>query len=266
MKKKLSLAFALVLIMALVACAGQQQAASVDQSSNQSAQSGGQGGSDNQGAPANQGGSGSQGNSLNSRLAMGILELEGTSNAVTADQAKQLVPLFQQLQSIMGSFSGGNGGANGGSNATPDANATPQASAGSGSGNASDMQSLYQQIEAILTSDQIQAIEALSLSQSDVQTLMQQYNIQYTPVAGHNGGNYPTQSPEQSATRQAAQAARQTQIAANGGTPDTSGTLVPGGYSGTPGAGGLGGRGGFGGYDRLFLDPLITLLQQRAGS
>jgi hypothetical protein len=43
--------------------------------------------------------------------------------------------------------------------------------------------------------------------------------------------------------------------------------LVPGGYSGTPGVGGFGGRTGFGGgYERLFLDPLITLLQQRAGA
>jgi hypothetical protein len=157
----------------------------------------------------------------------------------------------------MGSFGNGNGGANSGdsgSNATPDANATPQAPAGSGSGNASDMQSLYQQIEAVLTSDQTQAIEALSLSQSDIQNLMQQYNIQYTPGAAQNGGNYPTQSPDQISTRQAE---RQTQEAANGGTPQP-------GFSGTPGAGGRGGFGG--GYDRLFLDPLITLLQQRAGS
>jgi len=256
MKKKLGLAFALVLIMALVACAGQQQAASVDQGSDQGAQAGGQGGANNQGAPADQSGQGGQGNTLNSHLAMGILGLEGTSNAVTADQAKQLLPLFQQLQSTMSSFSGGNGGPNGAPNGTPDANATPQAPAGSGSGNGTDLQALYQQIEGVLTTDQIQAIEQMSFSQSDVQNLMQQYNIQFTPSAGSNGGNYPTQDPNQMATRQAE---RQTQVAANGGTSQPR-------YSGTPGAGGFGGRGGFGGYDRLFFDPLITLLQQRAGS
>ena len=252
MKKILSLAFALVLVLALVACGGQQQAASVDQGSGQNIQAGGQSGTGDQG----QGAPAGQGNGLDSRLAMGILELEGTSNAVTASQAQQLLPLFQQLQSDMGSFGGGNGAPNGGPNATPDANATPQAPAGTGSGNVTDLQSLYQQIEGVLTSDQITAIEQLDLSQTDIENLMQQYNIQYTPGAGQNGSGFPTMSADQQATREVE---RQTQAAANGGTAQPA-------YSGTPGAGGFGGRGGFSGYDRLFIDPVVTLLQQRAGS
>jgi len=238
MKKILSPVIALVLALALVACGSQQPTVSADQGSGQYTQSGGQGGNSGPGS------------NLNSRLAMGILELEGTSNAVTADQAKQLLPLFQQLQSDMSNFDGGNRGPNGGSNATP------AATQETGSNNTTDLQSLYQQIEGILTSDQVSAIENLDLSQSDIQNLMQQYNIQYTPNAGSNGGNFPTQSPDQMSTRQAEQ---QTRVAANGGTSQP-------GFSGTPGAGGFAGRGGFGGYDFLFISPVITLLQQRAGS
>jgi ABC-type phosphate/phosphonate transport system substrate-binding protein len=260
MKKKLGLAIALVFVLVLVACAGQQQPASADQNS----QAGGQSSSDNQGVPTDQSGQAAgQGTSLDSRLALGILEMEGTDNAITADQAKQLLPLFQQLQSDMSNFGVGNGGPN----ATPDANATPQAPAASGANVGANLQALDQKIEMILTTDQVQAIEQMTFSQSDIASLMQKYNIQFTPGAGQNGGSYPTQDPSQMATRQAARDARQTQVAANGGTPDTSGTLVPGGYSGTPGVGGFGGRTGFGGgYERLFLDPLITLLQQRAGA
>jgi hypothetical protein len=133
--------------------------------------------------------------------------LEGTSQAVTAGEAKQLLPLWQQVQSDMGS----------------------------GSGAAPDLQSTYQQIEQDMTADQIQAIQNMSLNQSDIQTLMQNLGIQTTPNAGPGSGAFPTLSPEAQATREAR-------------------------ATGTPGARFLGG-----GFERVFVGPLIQLLQQRAG-
>jgi hypothetical protein len=108
----------------------------------------------------------------------------------------------------------------------------------------------------------------MNLTQADVQSMMQQLGIQITPGAfggaGANGGTpFPTLSADERATRTAQ---RETQVASNGGTPEAgfNGTPGAGGFNGTPGAGGFGGRGG-GGFANMFIDPLIKLLQTRAG-
>lgn len=193
----------MVFILGLAACAPKAQAA--PQSANPGAFSGTPG-------PRN---------SLESRLAAGTLKLEGTSQAVTADEAKTLLPLWQQIQTM-----------------SADTSTNP-----------ADIQAVYQKIEQAMTSDQVQAIQNLSLTQSDIQTLAQNLGLQITPI--------PTLSPEEQATRQAQRQSR------GSGTGSTGGN---GGYpSGTPGA--FSGRGGFGGFgfEQMFIDPLITLLQQRAG-
>jgi hypothetical protein len=97
--------------------------------------------------------------------------------------------------------------------------------------------------------------------------MMQQLGIQITPGAfggaGANGGTpFPTLSADERATRTAQ---RETQVASNGGTPVAGFNGTPGaGFNGTPGAGGRGGGGGFG-FANMFIDPLIKLLQTRAG-
>jgi len=212
MKKKASLilaTFFAFLVLAACSSSAAQATTSINQSSNTS-------------SPGNTSGSAS----LENRLAPGILKLEGTNLAVTAQQATQLLPLWQQVQTL-------------------DTSGTAQTS---------DYTTVYQQIESTLTSDQVNAIQAMSLTQSDMQTLMTSLGIQVTPGAfGGGSGSRPTQSPDQLATRTA-------QRTLTPGAPGGGG-FVRG--TGTPPAGGqFGSRG----MNTMFVAPLIQLLQQRAGS
>ena len=155
------------------------------------------------------------------RLAIGIFKLEGTGNAVTPAEAKVLLPLWQQIQTL-------------------DAN---------GSATQTEIQNVTDQMLVALNTTQVNAIDAMNLTAADIQSLMQQLNIQITPGAfgGGNGGNgnggagfggggfgggrnnggtpFPTLSPDERSTRTAQ---RQTEVA--------SGTQFPG-FNGTPGAG-----------------------------
>lgn len=187
-------------------------------------------------------------NTLESRLAVGTLSLEGTGLAVSPDQAQQLLPLWEKVKSLE----------------TEGATTTP-----------ADLQAVYKQIEAVMTADQIAQIQKMTLSQNQLQVLMTKYGVQITPGAGPNGGTFATPNADQLATR----SARQTQNPNGGGgfggggngsgsatlSPDqlatriAQRTLTPGAFSG-------GGRGnaGFGGI-QVFIDPLITLLTQISG-
>lgn len=174
---------------------------------------------------------GFQNASLESKLAYGTLKLEGTSNAVTAEEAKKLLPLWQKVKDL--STSG-----------TP----TPE-----------DTQTVYKQIEQVMTQDQITAITQMTMNPQDFQSLMQTLGITITPGAdgqgfGNGGNGQSTLTADQQATR----TARRTQTV---GTPGAgagfSGTRTPGAFGG--------GRGGFGGFSSMFVDPLIKILTTRAG-
>jgi hypothetical protein len=205
MKIKTLVISLLLLAFTLTACSAPTPTTAADQNApQQPGQNGGPAG----GGPQN---------TLESRLAMGTLKLEGTSQAVTADQAKQLLPLWQQVKTL-------------------ETNTT---------NSQADMQAVYQNIEKAMTADQIKAIQDMNPTQSDIQDLIKSLGI--TPPAGGagrpNGGtSFPTMSPDQRATRQAER------------------TLTPGN-----GGGFGGGRGGFG-FNRIFVDPLIQVLQKRAGA
>jgi len=214
MKTKIFSVSLIVMAFILSACA-----APTPDASQNGAQDSGQNASQNGGQ---NGGPGSgQANTLESRLAMGTLKLEGSSQAVTADQAKQLLPLWQQVKTLSANT------------------ATSQ----------TDLQAVYQNIEKVMTSDQIKTVQNMALSQTDMQDLIKSLGI--TPPAGGAGGQgrpdngtpFPTMSADQRATRQAQR------------------TLTPGSSAA---GGGLGGRGGFG-FNRIFIDPLIKVLQTRAG-
>jgi hypothetical protein len=180
------------------------------------------------------------------KLAIGTLKLEGTDKAVTADQAKTLLPLWKAMKSL-------------GNSST-----TSQA----------ETDALYKQIEDAMTADQMKAIKDMTLKPEDFSALMKQYNVQMpqgmprvqgTRAANSNGAN--------SGNGQQA-----------GGGP--GGDFPPGGAPGGdfPGGGTNGqsnvqrtprangtprpgqGRGPRGGMNLLFVDPLITVLTQRTGS
>lgn len=189
---------------------------------------------------------------VENKLAAGLLKLEGSDLAVTADQAKQMLPLWRAVRGL------GRGTA-----ATND-----------------EMTGLYQQIQELLSPAQVQAIQALSLTQEELQAMMEQYGVRFAP--GGQGGAAP--DPSIRATRQA-QRASGSQGSGQGG---------PGFDGGMPGGGGPGGMPPMGmdpnssgqrqaqgtpqpnqarpagsgfraGMNYLFLDPLLKLLEQRAG-
>ncbi len=233
MKKAIFLLVTMVAFLVLAACSsGNSNTVVIAPLATQSSNNTGQSSNNTSSTPA------AASTSLESRLAPGILSLEGTNLAVTAQQAKQLLPLWQQVQTL-------------------DTSSTTQAS---------DYTTVYQQIESTLTTDQINAIQSMSVNQSDLQALMTKFGIQITPgafgggyVGGSGGtssgsGTRATLSPDQLATRTAQR------------------TLTPGGTggggffrgTGTPPAGGqFGNRGGM---NTLFITPLIQLLQTRASS
>jgi hypothetical protein len=170
------------------------------------------------------------------KLAPGTLKLEGGSTAVSADQAKKLLPLWQQIQTL-----------------SADSNTTSD-----------QLQTVYTQIESAMTADQMKAIDALTMA--DLQAEMQTLGIQ--SQGGFNGGNGGGNgNGNGNGGNNQTQDQRATQTA---GTPNPNGT--PGAnprFQGTPdpnrtpGAG-FNGRRGFG-MGNLFVEPLIQLLQKRAG-
>jgi hypothetical protein len=145
-----------------------------------------------------------------SKLVVGTFKLEGTDLAVTSDQATQLLPLWQTLKALSNS------------NTAAD----------------EEINALVDQINGVMTTQQMARITALKLTQQDVMSLMSQAGISpnganatTTPMAlnGFGGGNGA-------------------QGGAGGG---------PGGGAGGPPSGGPQGGGGAGGPPTGGGDPGI---------
>jgi hypothetical protein len=190
---------------------------------------------------------------LSSKLAIGTLALEGTPNAVTAEQAVQLIPLWKAVRSLGSS------------------NNTSQ----------EEIDAVYKQIEDAMTPDQIQAIKKMSMTPEESRALMEKLGIQ-APQFG-SGGNLQNLTESERATQIA-------QFQAQGGSggfrggfeggagAPPGGDFIPGGnnqggqanQSGTgttrtqrtPSATQLARRAGGGSF---IIEPLIRLLQERAG-
>lgn len=111
--------------------------------------------------------------SVRNQLALGIISLDGTPQVVNAEQAKTLILLWQALRSTQGS------------------------------GSAQDeVSNLLKQIEDSLTAEQLSAIAAKKLTQTD----MQKWATQNGVTKGNSQpGSGQGMSPEAKATRQAEQ-------------------------------------------------------------
>ena len=138
--------------------------------------------------------------SIAAKLALGTLKLEGTRNAVTAAEAKELVTLWEGYQSISTS------------------DTTSQM----------ELDALVKQIEATMTSDQLNAIDAMNLNEQSISETL-------STLGGTASLNGPVGTPSVSASGQ------------SGSTSGTSG-MPSGGSSGltSSGSGGMpsGGPGG----------------------
>lgn len=192
--------------------------------------------------------------SVSNQLVLGTLELEETENAVTPEQAKSLLPLWQALQ--------------GGVTAQAEVNA------------------VLKQIEGTMTQEQLQAISRLQLTGEDLQAWMQEHGV------GPGPGGFPgTGGGTSDEERQSARATRQAEAGGEGMPPGGGpggGEMSPematrraefegmsdeerealqatmqagGGFPGGPG-----GRGNVsgGGQFPILLNPLIEMLEARA--
>jgi hypothetical protein len=232
----------LILGFTLSACSVLQSAQSAVQGSNQSSQNSGQNSGQNGFAEI------TANTPVESKLAVGLLKLEGTNLAVTPAEAKELLPLWQALKSLSSSTT-----------------TAPE-----------EVSAVFQQIQDTLTPEQVAAVKQMALTQADLQALEKSLGIQ--PGQGFGFGGTP--NPAQQATR----SARQTQNpGGNGGGfgGPGGGFGPPDGGLGGPG-GGPGGTGNQGsnttrptqspqqlirrsmGMNLMFMDPLIKVLEQRA--
>lgn len=124
--------------------------------------------------------------SVELQLLYGILNLEGSDQAITTDQAAILLPLWQSLQTEPGSMGGGPGG--GMQPPSGDANATPQAPAGNdASGNQQmptitalsqdEIDAVLVKIQAALAGDQISAIANMKITQTMIESYISENNL-----------------------------------------------------------------------------------------
>ena len=248
-KKTLYVLSALVLLVALAACSTIQSViggGSQAQTNNQTA---------NGGQPNGRGGFGGDPATMTVEQKMGfaILKMEGTPTGLTAQQAKDMLPLWQALKSMETS----------------------------NTASADEITAIFTQMKDTLTPEQVAAVTKLTWTQEDMTATMQQYGMQ---IGGPGGaGGTGTLTTEQQATR--------TARFANGGNNRQGGQGGPGG--GAPPDGGPGGQGGFGGnggqggnnttggatrtpspaqlhrraigLNSIFINPVITLLTTKAG-
>lgn len=171
--------------------------------------------------------------SLEEKLAVGTLKLEGTAQAVTPQEAKDLLFLWKAAKSL------------------PSSNNTSQ----------DEITALYQQIEETMTSEQVQAVQNMTLNTEEISSLKQDYAIE----SSAQGGQANATSGEQGSQNQ-----RRNQ----GGFLDDG---PPGGGQGFPGGGMMGSqtqRTPVAGQssnrssqdlNALFAGALIKLLETRAG-
>ena len=82
-------------------------------------------------------------------MALGTLSLEGTDLAVTAEQAAELLPLWKAVDSL----------------STSDTVTTVE------------MNAVYQQIQGIMTDEQLDAIQSMDLTSQDMTELANQYGV-----------------------------------------------------------------------------------------
>jgi len=173
---------------------------------------------------------------VSSQLALGTMELEGTADAVTPEQATDLLPLWQALQGAV----------------------TAQA----------EVNAVLAQIEATMTRTQLEAIAALQLTQEDLMVWAEESGL---PMPAFGGGPV---GRGQGASEEERAAVRAT-IEAGGAPPGfPSGgdwpseeeraafqaTMEAGG--GMPGGGRPGGAGR--GGATVLIGPLVELLTERA--
>lgn len=160
------------------------------------------------GQPANAqstpGAGGPGGSSQALKLAIGTLKLEGTSNAVTAEQAAELLPLWKAVRSLSKSESAAN----------------------------QEIQGVFKQIEQAMSSEQMTAIDAMQIDMDSMQQIASELGLELGGPTGSDPGIQATMQ----AARSTAQAGGE-----SGGFPGGPGGGGPpgGGFGGMGGGPGM---------------------------
>ncbi len=167
MKRIIAITIFSILALTLTACG--VNSGSVSNSSGASS-------APNAGAPNSSGSISANGTSTTGltalQLAAGMLKLDGTSNAITAQEAAKLLPLWQSLEQI-------------------ESSATPSGGFGTPGANTAMRQQMDAQITSIenaMPPEQIQAIMAMNLSRQDIFAAFQQAGIALGGPGGGFGG------------------------------------------------------------------------------
>jgi hypothetical protein len=119
---------------------------------------------------------------LRSQLAFGIMQLDGTTNAVTPEQAKTLIPLWQAIITLSG-----------------DSTTASE-----------ELTAVQDQIVATLTTQQLQSIAAMQITNTDLSAFYAEYGIVLpTPIPGVTKvpGSGSGKTEEEKASAQATAAA-----------------------------------------------------------
>ena len=98
------------------------------------------------------------------QLAIGTIKLDETENAVTAEQARELLPLWQTLQVLYGSDTAAD----------------------------QEIEALITQVQETMTVEQTQAVSALNLTRQDMMSIMQEQGMM---MGGPQNGNSPGAGP-----------------------------------------------------------------------
>lgn len=176
------------------------------------------------------------------QLLLGSMKLEGTAQAITAEQAKLLLPLWTNFKTLSQSMMPTQGDMGQGQ-----PNSTPQPQTVDTEAQ-TQIDALSKQIQSSMTAEQINAITAMQITQDSARTTMQELGLS---MGGPQQGGDASQPPQGDMPQ---------------GTPPAGG---PGGQPpsgdqmGTPPTGG--GQGNMGFISQELVDALIKLLGQKAG-
>lgn len=174
------------------------------------------------------------------QLLLGSMKLEGTAQAITAEQASLLIPLWINFKTLSQSMMPAQGDMGQGQ-----PNSTPQPQTADTEAQ-TQITELTKQIQASMTAEQIKAIVSMQITQESSQAIMQELGLS---VGGPQQGN-GNQPPQ-------------------GDMPQ--GTPPAGGPGGQPGADQMGMpptngmQRGMGVVSQELIDALIQLLEQKTG-
>jgi hypothetical protein len=176
---------------------------------------------------------------IETQLVIGTLQLEGTEQAVTGEQAKELLPMWQVYQELNSSSTAAQ----------------------------AEIDGLVEQIQETMTSDQMNAITTMELTQSDIFAFIQEQEIS---VGGSQRSSSSTQSSGGIAPPDGGGAPPEAVMIGGGAPPDGGigdmGDTVPV-VSTDQGqdAGASSGLGGTASIPTVLIEALIQHLEQMAG-